>query len=82
MMQNTRQVSVEQQGDNQVITIPQDFASLGSEVIVRKEGQALIIEPLQAQSLLALLAILPDLSNEGEFSDVDAGFLLLDDVML
>ncbi|MBE9099618.1 AbrB/MazE/SpoVT family DNA-binding domain-containing protein [filamentous cyanobacterium LEGE 07170] len=81
-MQNTRQVSVEQQGDNQVITIPQDFASLDSEVIVRKEGHALIIEPLQTQSLLALLASLPALSGEGEFPDVDAGLLPLDDVTL
>lgn len=82
MMQNTRQVSVEQQGDNQVITIPQNFASLGIEVIVRKEGHALIIESLQTRSLLALLATLPDLSDEENFPSLDAELPHLDDVTL
>lgn len=81
-MQNTRQVSVRQHDGNQIITIPQEFASLGSEVILRKEGQTLIIEPLQPQSLLALLATLPELSDEEDFSDVDAGLPSLDDVTL
>lgn len=83
MIQNTRQVSVQQHDGNQIITIPQEFASLGSEVILRKEGQTLIIEPLQTQSLLALLTTLPDLSSDEEdFSDVDAELLPLDDVTL
>lgn len=82
MMQNTRQVSIQQQGDNQIITIPQEFAALGNEVMVRKEGQTLIIEPLQTGSLLALLATLPDLSDEEDFPDVDAELLPLDYVTL
>jgi antitoxin VapB len=79
-MSQTRHVSLSTQGQDQVLTIPPEFAITGTEVILRKEGERLIIEPVLPSSLLALLTTLSDL--EEDFPNVDEGLLPVDDVTL
>ncbi|SDV48551.1 antitoxin [Chitinasiproducens palmae] len=52
----SRHVRLFRNGRSQAIRIPREFEFSGAEVVVRKEGTALIIEPVQAVPLAALLA--------------------------
>lgn len=79
-MQTSRQVSLLVDGQDQVLTIPQEFALSGTEALLRKEGQRLIIEPLPPRSLLSLLATLQDISDT--FPNVDEKLLPLDDITI
>ncbi len=52
-----RHVSIFRNGSNQAIRIPREFELAGTEAIMRKEGERLIIEPLPPRNqLLKLLA--------------------------
>ena len=78
-MQNSRH-TLSTNGQDQVLTIPHEFALPTTEVSLRKEGQRLIIEPISPSSLLSLLKTLPDITDQ--FPDIDEGLLPLDDIML
>jgi antitoxin VapB len=77
-MQNPHHVSLQTSGQDQVLTIPAEFTLSGTEVLLRKEGHRLIIEPIPPNSLLSLLTMLQDVTDD--FSDVDEGLLPLDDL--
>lgn len=51
-------------GRDQLIRIPRGFELSGEEVVLRKEGDRLIIEPASPQSLLEVLAALEPLGDE------------------
>jgi antitoxin VapB len=52
-----RHVSLFRHGRSQAIRIPREFELAGTEAIIRKEGERLIIEPVAPRTrLLALLA--------------------------
>lgn len=56
-MSTERHVSIFRNGRNQAIRIPREFELAGTEAIIRKEGDRLIIEPAPPRNrLLALLA--------------------------
>lgn len=63
-MHNERHVSLFRNGRNQAIRIPREFELEGSEAIIRKEGDRLIIEPVKPKSLRELLAVLPALDED------------------
>ncbi len=68
-------------GRNQAVRIPREFELPGQEVIIRKDGDRLILEPIRKYNSLAeLLASWEPLDEE--FPDVDEGLLPLDDVKL
>jgi antitoxin VapB len=79
-MQNPCQVSLIENGQNQVLTIPAEFALPGKEVLLRRDGDRLIVEPVSSTSLLTVLKSLPDLTEE--FPDIEEGLLPLDDITL
>jgi antitoxin VapB len=79
-MQNSRQVSLLTSGQDQVLTIPHELALSGTEVLLRKEGHRLIIEPISSNPLLSLLTKLPDITDN--FPDTDEGLLALDNITL
>jgi antitoxin VapB len=79
-MQNSRHVSLLTSGQDQVLTIPHEFALSGTEVLLRKEGHRLIIEPIPPSSLLSLLTTLQDITDN--FPNIDEGLLPLDDITL
>ena len=55
-MRTERHVRLFKNGRNQALRIPREFELPGNEAILRKEGDRLIIEPVQPRSLLALLS--------------------------
>lgn len=68
-MQTERIVRLFRNGRNQALRIPRELELPGSEAILRKEGNRLIVEPVQNLSLLALLASWEPL--EEEFPEID-----------
>jgi antitoxin VapB len=59
-----RRVRVFKNGRNQAIRIPREFELAGDSAILRKEGERLVLEPVPAKSLLALLATLKPLDEQ------------------
>ncbi len=79
-MQKKRRVRLFRNGRNQAIRIPRDWEMKGSEAIIRKEGKRLIVEPLETEGLLSVLAGLKPLNET--FPDVDKDLLPPDDINL
>ena len=68
---NARHVKVFKNGRNQAIRIPRELELSVSEATIRREGNSLIIEPVERTSLLDLVATwdeldvdFPDLVDE------------------
>ena len=59
-----RHVKLFKNGRNQAVRIPREFELPGDEAVMRKEGDRLIIEPVEPKSLLAVLAMLQPLDEE------------------
>lgn len=70
-MQPERHVRLFRNGSNQALRIPREFELPGSEAVIRKEGDRLIVEPARPGSLLALLA---------GWTPVDEAFPAIDDL--
>jgi antitoxin VapB len=58
-----RRVKLFKNGRNQMVRIPREFELPGGEAVIRKEGDRLIIEPIQPKSLLEVLAALSPLDE-------------------
>ena len=63
-MHSERHVSLFRNGRNQAIRIPREFELEGTEAIIYKEGDKLIIEPVRKKSLKAVLASLSPLDED------------------
>ncbi len=79
-MHSERQVSLFRNGRNQAIRIPREFELEGNKAIIHKEGDRLIIEPLNKSSLLDTLLEMEPLTEQ--FPDVDKDVRPLDDIDL
>lgn len=75
-----RLVRLFRNGRNQAVRIPREFELEGTEAIMRKEGDRLIVEPVRKGRLLALLSTLEPLDEP--FPDVDEALAPLEDVEL
>ena len=73
-----RPVRLFRNGRNQAVRIPRDFELEGAEALMHKDGDRLIIEPVQKGRLLELLARLSPLQED--FPDVDETLPPLEDV--
>jgi len=62
-------VHLERKGHRQTLRIPQEFELASDEAMLHKEGDRLIIEPVQKPSLLALLATLEPIDEP--FPNID-----------
>ncbi|NMM07126.1 virulence-associated protein VapB [Polaromonas sp.] len=77
-------------GANQAVRIPREFELAGTETVMRKVGNTLVIEPVAVEyprgSPQAFLQALDEIAKLGpcdeEFPDVDTGLLSLDDIVL
>jgi antitoxin VapB len=68
-------------GRSQALRIPKEFELPGKEVILHREGDRLIVEPVERKlNLLEVLATLKPLKDD--FPDIDNGLLPLDDIQL
>lgn len=79
-MFSERHVKLFRNGRNQAVRIPREFELDAQEVVIRREGDRLVIEPVRGKGLLATLANLSPL--DVDFPDVDSDLLALDDVEL
>jgi len=79
-MSSERRARLFRNGRNQALRIPREMELAGDEVIIRREGDRLIVEPVAKRGLLALLATLDPI--EETFADPDDGLLPLDDIVL
>jgi antitoxin VapB len=77
-MPTERKVRLFRNGSNQAVRIPRDFELPGSEALLRKEGDRLIVEPMPRPSLLQLLSTwgpldedLPTIEDLGPIEDVN-----------
>ena len=77
-MLSERRVSLFRNGRNQALRIPREFELSAEEAIIRREGDKLIVEPVRAGGLIALLATLEDI--ETTFPDIDEALLPPDNV--
>jgi antitoxin VapB len=59
-----RRVRLFKIGRDQAVRIPREVELAGEDAIMRKEGERLVIEPVQRKSLLAVLATLQPLDEE------------------
>jgi len=75
-----RHVRLFRNGRNQALRIPREFELAGDEAIIRREGDRLIVEPVPAAGLLAVLARLKPLVEA--FPDVDERLPPLDETGL
>lgn len=69
VVQTERIARLFRNGRNQAIRIPRDLELPGSEVLLRKEGTRLIVEPIPRKSLLEVLSTWGPLDEE--FPDID-----------
>ena len=63
-MAGERHVRLFRNGRNQAVRIPRELELPGTEAVMRKEGERLIIEPAPLRSLLVVLAALPRLDED------------------
>jgi len=68
-MDGDRHVKLFRNGRNQAVRIPREFELPGTDAIMRKEGDRLVIEPARRKSLLEWLATLEPI--EEEFPPID-----------
>ena len=77
----TKHAALFRNGRNQALRIPRAFELPGKEVIVYRDGERLIVEPIKQKT--GLLAVLADLKSiDEEFPDVDSKLMPLDDIHL
>jgi antitoxin VapB len=63
-LSSERYVKIIKDGRNQAVLIPREFEFPGDDVIMRKEGDKLILEPARKKSLLAILDHLEPLEED------------------
>jgi antitoxin VapB len=68
-MSEQRHVKLFRNGRNQAVRIPVEFELPGSEAIIHRDGDRLIIEPVRKRGLIALLKTMKPL--EEEFPEID-----------
>lgn len=81
-MQLERRVRLFRNGRSQAVRIPREFEFDAEAVVMRREGNTLILQAATPQGLLATLAHLPALNVDETLGDWDEGLPALDDVVL
>ena len=80
-MQRERQVRLFRNGRNKALRIPRELELDADEAIIRKEGERLIVEPVNRRPNIATLLAGWEPLDE-PLLDVDEGLLPLDDIRL
>nr|WP_209092305.1 AbrB/MazE/SpoVT family DNA-binding domain-containing protein [Sphingomonas trueperi] len=60
---------------SQAVRIPADFELPGDRVMIHREGDRLVIEPIRRRNIVEVLASLEPLGPEDEFPDIDGTLL-------
>jgi antitoxin VapB len=72
-----REAELFRNNKSQAVRIPADFEMPGDRVMLHRDGDRLILEPVRRKSLLAVLAELEPLAPEDQFPDIDDSLLSL-----
>lgn len=59
-----RRVSLFRDGDSQAVRIPPEFELPGTEVVIRKDGERLVMEPVRRSSLIEYLKTAEPIDEE------------------
>jgi antitoxin VapB len=79
-MAEARRVRLFRNGRNQAVRIPVEFELPGTEAVLRQEGNALVLEPVDRPSFLSVLDSLEPIPEE--FPDIDEDLPALRDINL
>ena len=79
---SSREAKLFRNNKSQAVRIPADFELPGDRVMIHRDGDRLIIEPIRRKNLLEVLAGLEPLGPEDQFPDVDASLLPMKDIDL
>lgn len=66
-----REAKLFRNNKSQAVRIPADFELPGTSVMIHREGDRLILEPIRRKNLLEVLAGLEPLGPEDQFPDID-----------
>jgi antitoxin VapB len=70
-MENVRRAAVFRNGRNQAVRIPREFELPGREVMIHREGERLVLEPVPVKrGLLEVLRSLPPLPEHEQLEDI------------
>jgi antitoxin VapB len=77
-----REAKLFRNNKSQAVRIPADFELPGDRVLIHRDGDRLIIEPVKRRSLLEVLAGLEPLTEEDRFPEIDDTLLPARDIVL
>lgn len=77
-----REAKLFRNNKSQAVRIPADFELPGDRVVIYRDGDRLVIEPLRRKNLLDILAELEPLGPEDRFPDIDDSLLPAKDIDL
>ena len=77
-----REAKLFRNNKSQAVRIPADFELPGDRVMIHRDGDRLIIEPVRRKNLLEVLAHLKPLGSEDQFPDIDDTLLPAKDIDL
>lgn len=77
-----REAKLFRNNKSQAVRIPADFELPGDRVVIYRDGDRLVIEPLRRKNLLEILAELEPLGPEDRFPDIDDSLLPAKDIDL
>ena len=75
-----REAKLFRNNKSQAVRIPADFELPGDRVLIRRDGEKLILEPVRRKNLLEILAYLKPLGPEDAFPDIDDALLPARDI--
>ncbi|MFL0418530.1 antitoxin [Sphingomonas sp. 179-I 2A4 NHS] len=71
----SREAKLFRNNKSQAVRIPADFELPGDRVMIHREGDRLVIEPIRRKNIVEVLAGLKPLGPDDEFPDVDSTLL-------
>lgn len=77
-----REAKLFRNNKSQAVRIPADFELPGDRVLIRRDGERLILEPVRRKNLLEILADLKPLGPEDAFPEIDDTLLPARDIDL
>lgn len=77
-----REAKLFRNNKSQAVRIPADFEMPGDRVMIHRDGERLVIEPVRRKNLLDVLAELKPLGPEDQFPDIDESLLPAKDIDL
>ncbi|GAB1581671.1 antitoxin [Phyllobacterium phragmitis] len=77
-----REVKLFRNNKSQAVRIPADFELPGDRVMIHRDGDRLIIEPVRRKNLVEVLAGLEPLGPEDQFPDIDDTLLPVKEIDL